>query len=80
MSRGMTLLQSGRSNQAWADFNTLVDLDGSDGWAIGSRGQASQAMGKNKEALDDYEQALALDSSLNDNVSFRTAHGQLRWR
>ncbi len=61
----MTHLRLGQPDKAWAAFNTLVGLDGNDGWAFGSRGQAYQAMGKNKEALADYERALALDSSLD---------------
>jgi serine/threonine protein kinase len=60
LKSGRQHLRSGRYQAALAEFNRLYGLDENDTFALFSRGQTYQAMGKKKEALNDYRKAINL--------------------
>ena len=71
LESGRQHLRSGRYKEALAEFNRLFGLDENDTFVLVSRGQTYQAMGKKKEALNDYRKAANLgirDSELLRSV------------
>ena len=71
LESGRQHLRSGRYQAALDEFNRLFGLDEHDTFVLVSRGQTYQAMGKKKEALNDYRKAVNLgiqDSELLRSV------------
>jgi serine/threonine protein kinase len=79
LESGRQHLRSGRYQAALDEFNRLFGLDENDTFVLVSRGQTYQAMGKKKEALNDYRKAANLgirDSELMRSV--KAALNELR--
>jgi serine/threonine protein kinase/TolA-binding protein len=61
---GRQLLQSGQYKEALEKFNQILGLDAQNTFALASRGQTYQRLVRHEKASADYQNALALDSSL----------------
>jgi HEAT repeat protein len=61
---GRQLFQSGRYQEALKEFDRILGLDAQNTFALASRGQTYQRLGRHEKASADYQNALALDSSL----------------
>jgi tetratricopeptide (TPR) repeat protein len=58
---GYILLQQDSLDKAWRQFDLVTKLEPTNEKAYYNRGLASEMMGKNKEALQDYQQALTFN-------------------
>jgi len=52
---------NGQLSGALADFDRAIEIDDSDAWAIGRRGETYQLMGHYPAALADFDRALDLE-------------------
>jgi tetratricopeptide (TPR) repeat protein len=64
-ARGEEKRLSGNYTGALQDLNQSLRQEPNNAYAIGTRGQVYQAMGKNSEALADFNRALAINNSLD---------------
>jgi len=61
--RGLAHLRSGESDEAFEDFDHIVEVKPSYTGAWLNRGRALAQQGRHPEAIESYDQALAIDSS-----------------
>ena len=60
---GTQLLRSGRRQEAWEEFNRMLELDENDTFALVSRGVTYRRLGQPEKALKDFTRALELDEN-----------------
>jgi tetratricopeptide (TPR) repeat protein len=65
LGRGSIYYRLKEYPKARDDFDAIIHFFGDHALAYAKRGRANQAMGKLKDAFDDYTKALTLDSSLD---------------
>src|SRR6202162_1291382 len=61
--RGSVLAQAGKTEEALADFNKAISLDGNYGQAFANRGSTYRQTKRLDQAMADYDRSLALDAS-----------------
>ncbi len=66
MATGYILLQQDSFAKAWRQYNTVTQIEPNSAIAYYSRGLCSELMKNNKDAINDYKQALVFNSKYAD--------------
>ncbi len=73
IGRGSAYLKTGRLNQARADFDRAVAVDGNYARAFHLRGLVLEKLGEDTAAIDDFNRAVALDPEYGTAYYSRSA-------
>jgi tetratricopeptide (TPR) repeat protein len=71
LKRGNAYMAMNLPEKALADFETVLDIDGSHYMAYLYRGRLHQRMGNPKEALEDFNEAISVDAARPDGYLYR---------